>query len=117
MPFIEPIEPIELPSVFGLESSAINQTSSGSTNPAPKHDQAQQNANAWKGKANAKDTNPSSQHTKALNEHRRAASEEEATIEKTRMELERKISELNQLKNQLAQTEQRERELASRVAA
>ncbi|WAQ89257.1 hypothetical protein PtA15_10A681 [Puccinia triticina] len=112
MPFIEPIEPIELPSVFGLQTSAINPTS---TDCPSRLGQAPQNPTAWKGKANATSTNSSNQSTQAADKHRRTASEEEAVIEKTRMELEQKISELNQLKNQLAQTEQRERELASRI--
>ncbi|EFP75284.1 hypothetical protein PGTUg99_025000 [Puccinia graminis f. sp. tritici] len=116
MPFIEPIEPIELPSVFDLQASTTNQGSgSAATDPPSNIDQSQKNPTAWKGKANATNINPSDQYAQAADKHRRAASQEEAVIEKTRMELEEKISELNQLKNQLAQTEQRERELASRI--
>jgi len=111
MPFIEPIEPIELPSVFGLQTSTTNQTPADTADSSTNLNQSQQNPTTWKGKAN---TPPQNDETQAT--HRRAASEEEAVIEKTRMELERKITELNQLKDQLAQTEQRERELASRVA-
>ncbi|KAI7948968.1 hypothetical protein MJO29_010633 [Puccinia striiformis f. sp. tritici] len=106
MPFIEPIDPIELPSVFDLQNSTTNQSASGTANCPSNIDQAQQNPNAWKGKAN---------HAQAADKHRREASKDEAVIEQTRKDLEQKISELNQLKNQLAQTEQRERELASRI--
>lgn len=97
MPFIEPIDPIELPSVFDLETA--------------------NNPPGWKGKTSASNV---SSPNKPLNDltdtkHLRKPSEEEILLEKTRMELEQKIGELNQLKNQLAQTEQRERELASRI--
>ncbi|KNZ57397.1 hypothetical protein VP01_216g2 [Puccinia sorghi] len=108
MPFIEPIEPIELPSVFGLQTSTNNQTPAGTADSFTNLNQSQQNPTTWKGKAN---TPPQNHETQAT--HRRTASAEEAVIEKwvhfrtclcqlTRMELERKITELNQLKNQVA---------------
>ncbi|POW19597.1 hypothetical protein PSHT_04473 [Puccinia striiformis] len=91
---------------FDLQNSTTNQSASSTANCPSNIDQAQQNPNAWKGKANL---------AQAADKHCREASKEEAVIEQTRKDLEQKISELNQLKNQLAETEQRERELASRI--
>lgn len=122
MPFIQPIEPIELPFVFDLQNSILDQNSSHearlSSDPTPNsinYPSTQSNSNNnWKGKAIVENHASNNQST---GYHRKNTSQEEAVIEKTRMELERKIGELNQLKNQLAQTEKRERELASRCVS
>merc|ERR1712137_584141 len=82
MPFIEPIEPIELPSVFDLQNSIVNQNSTQEArrqsnpngNPID-YPSNQSNLNSWKGKATAQ--NQPSNH-KSADQPRRKTSEEEA---------------------------------------
>ncbi|MBW0532226.1 hypothetical protein O181_071941 [Austropuccinia psidii MF-1] len=103
MPFIEPTQPIELPLIFEFQSSNQNQSS------FKNHIHSNSKFNPIQ--SNHIQTQDSLDHESGN------TSEEEAMLERTRMDLERKLGELAKLKKQLAQTEKRERELASRIVA
>ncbi|EGF97962.1 uncharacterized protein MELLADRAFT_76144 [Melampsora larici-populina 98AG31] len=104
VPFIEPTEPLQLDAIF----SPIYETQ-----------QTNRISQDRKGKSvsNPGSTGTQSQSRSSNVEHTRSPSEEEIILEKTRRELEDKISELNKLKNQLAETEHRARELESKIPA
>lgn len=104
VPFIEPTEPLQLDAIFNpiLEPQQTNRI----------------NQQDRKGKSVSTTTGTPSQTSRSSNvEHTRTPSEEEIILEKARRELEDKISELNKLKNQLAETEHRARELESKIPA
>ncbi|KAH9817592.1 hypothetical protein DFH28DRAFT_1124243 [Melampsora americana] len=100
VPFIEPSEPLQLDAIF----NPIHETQ-----PTNRINQDR------KGKSISTPTGTSSQSRSTNVDHTRTPSEEEIILEKTRRELEDKISELNKLKNQLAETEHRARELESKI--
>lgn len=106
MPFIEPTEPLEPSAIFEL---AQNGSSKSSNQHAKRLSQDRKGKAPISGASQTTRTNPV--------EHARTASQDEALLDKTRRELEDKISELNKLKNQLAETEHRARQLESQIPA